>query len=118
MEITVNKVKMLQQILKINKNEESANDDCDVDVKERQQCIEVQKVVTYQQEYNKLQKECDKYQQENTKLHLNDIIDDSLMDDVKAKYYTGLPSTCKLCFSKVPYGNDEAAAKPWMHVKI
>ena len=46
MEITVNKVKMLQQILKFNINEESTNDDCDVDVKECQQCIEVQKVVT------------------------------------------------------------------------
>ena len=53
------------------------------------------------------------------------------MDDVKTKYYTGLPSyellqvvfsfvTIKLpasfqC-STVPYSTNEAAAKPWMSV--
>ena len=39
----------------------------------------------------KLQKECDKYQLENAKLCLK-VSDDFLVDDVKTKYYTGLPS--------------------------
>ena len=54
-------------------NEGSANGDHDIDVEECQQCI-------------KLQKECDKYQQENTKLCLKVISDDFLVDDVKTKY--------------------------------
>ena len=116
MEITVNKVKMLQQILKFNINEESANGDCDIDVKECQHCIEVQKVVT---NISKSTTNCRKSVINISKRTQNCIItDDFLMDDVKAKHYTGLPSTCKLCFSKVPYGTNEAATKPWMHVKI
>jgi len=46
--------------------EGSANGDCDVDVEECQQCC-------------KLQKECDKYQQENIKLHLKVISDDFMV---------------------------------------
>ena len=72
-------------------NEESANGDCNVDVEDCQQCI-------------KLQKDCDKYQQENTKLRLKVIGDDFLVDDVKTKYYTGLPliSCCRLCLALLP----------------
>ena len=72
----------------------SANGDRDVE--EFQQCI-------------KLQKECDKYQQENTKLRLKVISDDFLVDDVKAKYYTGLPSNelLKAVFSFVTIGLPE-----------
>ena len=62
-----------------NNNEESSNGDCDVDIEECQQCI-------------KYQKECDKNQQENTKLRLRVVGHDFLVDDVKTKYYTGLPS--------------------------
>ena len=77
-------------------NEGSANGDRDVDVEECQQCI-------------KLQKECDKYQQENTKLRLKVISDDFLVDDVKTKYYTGLPSNelLKAVFSFVTIGLPE-----------
>ena len=62
-----------------NNHEESSNGDCDVDIEECQQCI-------------KYQKECDKNQQENTKLHLRVVGDEFLVDVVKTKYYTGLPS--------------------------
>ena len=74
-------------------NEEYANGDCNVDIEDCQWCI-------------KLQKECDKYQQENSKLCLKVIGDDFLVDDVKTKYYTGLPSyeLLRVMFSFVTIG--------------
>ena len=93
MEITVNRMKVLQQNSNSENNEESANGDCNVDVEDCQKCI-------------KLQKDCDKYQQENTKLRLKVIGDDFLVDDVKTKYYTGLPSyeLLQVVFSFVTIG--------------
>ena len=96
MEITVNKVKMLQQILKFNISEESANDDCDIDVKECQHCIEVQKVVTnisnsttnYRNSVINISKRTQNYI----------ITDDFLMDDVKANTTQDFPPPANCVF--------------------
>jgi len=60
-------------------DEHSSKEFANVNVEECRQCV-------------KLQKECDKFHQETTKLRLRVVNDHFLVDNAKTKYYTGLPS--------------------------